>query len=235
MSRSNPTTKNPAVKFFSWAGSRGELVHWDKDESKEIVEKLPFTFMVLDELSTITGYSDEDSSGYWSNEVRNIKKDELIVKTGKGTKQTGKYDDLTDVRSKGAKYAKSVYIAYKDGNTLAIGNFKVFGSSLSAWIDLSKKADVYKTAVVITGKSDVQTKGKTEYYYPLFETTKVTDDTNKEAVELDRELQTYLSNYFSVKEADEENVAYPSLSGQVPLEAYDGMDLEAVDMGEIPF
>jgi hypothetical protein len=235
MSRSQPTVKNPATKFLSWAGGKGNLVHWDKEESKEIEEKLPFTFMVLDELTTIAGYSDEDQSGFWSNEVRSTTTDELTVRTSKGIREVGNYKDIKDsLKSRGAKYAKSVYIAYKDGDHLVMGNFKVYGAALTAWIDLSKKANVYNTAVVLKGKTE-EKKGATTYFVPVFETTTISDDTNKEAIALDVELQKYLSNYFAVKEADNENVAHPSLSGQVPIDAYDGLEEEPVDISNIPF
>lgn len=239
MSRSNPTTTNPATKFFSWAGGDGELVYYDKELEKRVVQKTPFEFMVLDELSTITGWCDEDESGYWSNEVRNIKKDELTVKTSKRTWSVDVYDNLADVRAKGAKYAKSVYIAYKDGTQLAIGNIKMSGAALTAWIEFTKKTDVYKCAVVLKGKSDVQTKGKTEYYLPVFESNKVSPDTNEHAVELDRELQEYLRVYFSVKESDNDKT-HGSLSDEVPLSAYDDGDMseadhEPVSLEDIPF
>lgn len=234
MSRSNPTTTNPARKFYSWAGSDGNLVYWDKDQEKEIKVTVPFEFMVLDQLSTITGWSDEDESRYWSNEVRDITNDELTVKTSKRTHAVAKYGDLTEVRAKGAKYAKSVYIAFKDGNELVIGNFKVYGAALTAWIDFTKKTDVYKCAVVLKGKSDVQTKGKTEYYLPVFEKKQVTPDTNEEAVRLDKELQDYLRAYFSLRNVDEETAKH-SLSDEVPVEVYDGAEpADETTISDIP-
>ena len=236
MSRSNPTIANPAVKFFNWAGADGELVYWDKEQEKRISQKLPFEFMVLDQLATIAGFSDEDQSGFWSNEVRNTKSDELTVKTGKGTRFTGLYADLASERDcKGAKYAKSVYIAFKDGNELVIGNIKVYGAALTAWIDFTKKTDVYKCAVVLKGKSDVQTKGKTEYYLPVLEKKEVSADTNEHAVELDRELQTYLRAYFSIRNVDEETAKH-SLSDEPPIESYDeGEPIPEEDLANIPF
>lgn len=231
MSRSNPTTKNPAVKFFSWSGSTGELVHYDKELEKRVSQKLPFTFIVLDELNTITGFSDEDTSSYWSNEVRNIKNDELIVKTSKGTRATGKYDELTEVRSKGAKYAKSVYIAYQDGGHKVIANFKVYGAALTSWIDFTKKANIYQVAVTVAGKEEAK-KGTTTYFTPVFESKTITQEENEEAVALDRELQTYLNQYFAIKEDDE--AERPSLSGQPPIEAY-ADEGEPISLENIPF
>lgn len=231
MSRSNPTTKNPAGKFLSWSGSKGELVYYDKEKEERVAEQLPFMFMVLDELNTITGFCEQDSSSYWSNEVRSIKNDELTVKTSAGTKQVGKYSELTEVRSKGAKYAKSVYIAYKENGSLVIGNFKVYGAALTAWIEFCRKADVYKSAVTLTG-SEEATKGTTKYFIPKFETIKISDETNAEAVELDKQLQTYLNQYFAYvpEEHEEAQTVAPAKDDVV----YDVSD-EPINLDDIPF
>jgi len=235
MSRSNPTTKNPAHKFLKWAGSKGELQHYDKEKQVNVSEKLPFTFLVLDELSTITGFNKPEKSNYWSNEVRNVKSEEFIVKTSTGTKATGLYNDLAGVRSKGAKYAKSIYIAYKEGDELVIGNFKAVGAALTAWIDFSKKTNVYKNAIKLVGKKEADDEDvKIKYFIPIFEASTIADETNQKAVELDRELQTYLNQYFSYKAVDNEPTE-DTVSTEEPVPEYpvDGID-EVYDMGDEP-
>ena len=201
MSRSNPTPTNPAKKFFKWSGSKGQLVYYDKEKQLEVEVKLPFSFLVLDQLATITGFCEQDASSYWSNEVRSIKKDELTVRTSKGTKQIGLYDDLADVRSKGAKYAKSVYIAYEEGDELVIGNIKASGAALTAWIELSNKHVVTNGKVVLKGSEEAK-KGTTVYYTPVFEWTHSDTTEDEVAVALDRELQVYLSQYLSAAQFD---------------------------------
>lgn len=196
MSRSNPTPTNPAKRFLSWKGSKGILVYWDKEKEAEVEVKLPFTFLVLDQLATITGYCEPDESSYWSNEVRSVGKEELTVKTSRGTKQVGLYKDLADVRSKGAKYAKSIYIAYFDGDEMVIGNIKASGAALTAWIEFSNKNVVANGKVTITGKEEAK-KGTTVYFTPVFEWSNSTSDDDQLAIELDKELQVYLSLYLS--------------------------------------
>lgn len=201
MSRSNPTPTNPAKRFFKWSGSKGKLVYYDKEKQVEVEVSLPFEFLVLDQLATITGYNEQDQSNYWSNEVRSVAKEELTVRTAKGTKEIGLYKDLTDVRSKGAKYAKSVYISYKDGDGFQLGNLKASGAALTAWIELSNKHQVENGKIVLTGAEEAK-KGATTYFVPLFE-WKNSDSTEDEvAIELDKELQVYLSQYLSVPKYD---------------------------------
>jgi hypothetical protein len=208
MSRSNPTPNNPAVRFLQWSGGtedKGKLTYWDKQAGERKTVELPFTFMVLDQLHTMGGFSDEDQSGYWSNEVRNLQEEDLIVRTRNGTKATGKYRDLGDVKSKGAKYAKSVYIAYKDEDTeqLVIGNIKLMGAALTAWIDFTRAFDVYKCGVTISG-ADEGKKGSVTYYIPKFDSHTVSRETNADAVVLDKELQQYLKTYLTEKRGTEE-------------------------------
>ena len=199
MSRSNPTPTNPANKFFTWKGSTGELVYYDKEKKENISVKLPFTFLVLDQLATVTGFAEQDQSSYWSNEVRNIVREELTVRTSAGTKQVGLYKDLADVRSKGAKYAKSIYISYKDGDEWVIGNIKASGAALTAWIELSNTCAVGNGKVTLTGSTEAK-KGTTKYFVPTFKWD--SSDTNEDeiAIELDKELQVYLSQYLAKRD-----------------------------------
>jgi hypothetical protein len=170
MSRSQPTPVNPAKKFFEWSGSTGDLSYYDREQKKKIAVDIPFEFMVLDQLATVTGFSDDDQSSYWSNELRNTKKQQFTVKTSKGIKETGLYENLTDVRSKGAKYTKSIYIAYKGeaDEGWVLGNLKVSGAAVRAWIDFSKTCAVMNGKVRLTGSTDGK-KGRVTFKIPTFE------------------------------------------------------------------
>lgn len=204
MSRSNPGLQNPALRYFKWRGSDGTLVHYDKEAGQEVVVKLPFEFLVLDQLATITGYCEQDGSGYWSNEVRSVAKEELTVRTSKGTKQAGLYKDLADVRSKGAKYAKSIYIAFDLDGEMVIGNLKASGAALTAWIELSNKCVPTNGKILLTGREEGK-KGATTYYTPTFEWKSSDKTEDDKAIALDKELQVYLSQYLSTALFNREN------------------------------
>src|SRR3990172_6961119 len=152
MSRSINTerTPNPAKEFFQWDSDTKGFKYWDKeaehktDKTKKganVLVPIPFNFLVLDTLHTITGFSDEKGFGIYSNEVRDLKKQRFVVKVGKETAIEGLYDDIKG-KVVGSKYAASVYIAFfdtKDGvKSLAIGNLKLTGASLGPWIDFCK-------------------------------------------------------------------------------------------------
>jgi len=200
MSRSQPTLTNPAKRFFRWSGSKGKLTYYDKEAQKEIEVAFPFTFLVLDQLATMTGFHEQDQSTYWSNEVRSVAKEEFTVRTSKGVKQTGLYKDLADVRAKGAKYAKSVYIAFYDKGELHLGNLKASGAALTAWIELGKRHAVEHGKVRLNG-AEAATKGATKYFVPTFEWDSSTSEEDSIAIELDKELQHYLGQYLNAARA----------------------------------
>lgn len=207
MSRSQPNLKNPATRFMQWRGGEeggGRVTWYDKETEEEKEVKLPFSFIVLDELNTIAGFSKKDRSGFWSNEVKNMSKEEFVVKTKSGTVAIGKYADISDeIKGKGAKYAKSVYIAFKDETgELVLGNIKFIGAALTAWINFNKKFDVYKCASAISGAKKEKT-GTNTYFTPIFDGQEVAEATEKAANELDSQLQAYLNTYFSSRPTEQ--------------------------------
>lgn len=207
MSRSNNVDLvNPAKMFFEWNGEKGHFRYWDKEAVVEGQEKpgknidvlLPFAFMALDSLSTIKGFSDADNSSFWSNEVRNVKTDEMIVRTKKGICAKGIYEKvIVDRNCNGAKYCQSVYIAYRTAkdNPMVIANIQLTGAALSSWIDFRKKnKNIFEGAIIVKGCVQGQ-KGKVVYQMPIFQKLAVTPQSEKDAIELDKELQKYLSAY----------------------------------------
>lgn len=202
MSRSNNTEIiNPAKRFLEWQGSTGKLKYFDKEKGEKgenVIVDLPFTFLVLDKLATIKGFSDADQSGFWSNEIRNIKTEPFTVRTKKGEVGTGLYKDvaIVNVLNQGACYSQSVYIAFYDQDKkLQIGNFQIHGSAIGSWIDFCKGRDIYKSAITIESATSAK-KGATNFFVPVYKSTPVSGETEAKAIELDKVLQEYLTAYF---------------------------------------
>ncbi len=201
MSRSSPQLTNPATHFIEWRS--GKLNYWSKEQEKAIDVPIPFKFLVLDQLHTITGYSDADESGFWSNECRSTK-DDFNVRTKRGTKYVGPYKDKQGIVQvpTGARYTKSVYIMYKENGTYILANLKLTGAALNAWIEFCGKHIVENGSVTLTGSTEGK-KGATTYQIPTFEYASSTDDEDKMAINMDKMLQTYLSQYLTAKPDDE--------------------------------
>lgn len=255
MSRSNNTEIiNPAKRYYEWVGSKGCLKYFDKErgEKGEIVEvPLPFSFLVLDKLSTIKGYSDADQSGFWSNEIRDIKKEPFTVRTKKGIVSTSLYEHLAPVLNQGACYCQSVYIAVKGDQGLEICNFQIHGSAIGEWINLCKGKDIYKYAVSIVGATPAK-KGATSYFIPQFKlSSNITPETEAEAVDLDRELQEYLASYFKRSSQQQKEQAievieagyedYTDINTQLSTDASKARQaaqanhVEEVEVSDLPF
>lgn len=217
MSRSNPNdaVKNPASRWFEWAGGMdgGFVRYYDKDSEKQVTlgdsqNGGKFVFILLDELATVKGWHDPSESGIFANEVRDTRQDTLVVRAFKGGElASGLYANIRDrIGAVGGYFVASCYIAYKDGENLRIGNIRFKGAALSAWMEFKKACSTKKDA---NGKSvkafyvdavkiegfEQQKKGGTTFRVPKFSLVPLSEESNKQAIALDAELQAYLADY----------------------------------------
>lgn len=213
MSRSNPTdgVRNPSTRWFEYAsGSDGGVVrYYDKEAKQDVTVGETFQFILLDELATVKGWHDASDSGIFANEVRDTKQDVMVVRSFKGGElASGVYSSIRDrVGAMGGHFVASCYIAYKDADSkLAIGNIGFKGAALNAWVEFKKAAGTkkdaagkpvrafYVDAVKITGFQE-GTKGRVTYRVPVFALAPISPESNAAAVELDKELQSFLDDY----------------------------------------
>lgn len=246
MSRSNPTLSSPVQRHFKWSAGDGHLVWWDKDAKQEVEVSLPFRTIVLDQLSAMTGWSETNSSGIWSNEIRNMKMDELVVRVKAGVLERGLYEHIKDkAKSQGAKYAASVYIAYRDtpDSPWTIGNIRLSGAAVSPWFELRKTLgvplDSAGIGIALTGSEYVEKNKTIKYYEPKFEMFPTTDADEAVVKKLDEALQKYLEVRLSRREDEREERAEnadPMGHGSLPVSSNDIEDLDKpIDLSEIPF
>jgi hypothetical protein len=242
MSRSNNVDQpNPAIRFFRWDGKNGGFNYWDKEKEETVKVPLPFRFMALDCLSTIKGYSDPDQSGYWSNEVRDIKKDTLTVRTKKGEFASGHYSEIKG--RGGMKFCQSVYVAIRDGNKLAIANLQLTGAALSSWIEFRKKDKKIYDGMIEVAETAEGKKGAVTYQMPVFKkmvnvgTPEQQASANRQATALDIELQKYLSGYF--KRTQDEVAAIHTTEAAPNEDDYSDIppeeEFQEVDNSDLPF
>lgn len=212
MSRSNNTELiNPAVKFFDWSGSDGELQYFDKslgEKGEKVSVELPFTFLILDRVYQVTGGIDDNNGylGFWSNSVKNLKTQKLTVKSKRGVEAQGFYEHIKGVT--GVKFMTGLYVAFKNDGELQIGYLKLKGAALTAWIEFTKQhRNLYEGAFQITG-SEKKKKGSNSYFEPTFSfNAKISPETEATAQQLDEQLQEYLTAYFAnagINEAEQE-------------------------------
>ena len=233
MSRSNNVElTSPCTKFFKWRSDDKCLSYFDKtigEKGENVKVPLPFTFLVLDVITTTGGYSDAEKAGVWSNEVKDVTKQELHVRAGRKHQFSGLYKDLKPkIEAIGGCYAQSVYIGYRnDKNELAIGNIQFSGASIGSWIDFRNKTKIYETACVIDGYKEDK-KGKVSYSFPTFKSKDISESTNAQALELDKELQDYLKLYFAKNNSVPSDL--PSREDNVPSANPETIDEPKVDV-----
>ncbi len=224
MSRSNPTetSNNPCTRWFEWAGGAdgGFVRYYNKDASASVNVGEKFAFLLLDELAAVKGWHDPSDSGIYSNEVRDTRQDVLVVKSFKGGElASGLYAKIRDrVGNLGGHFQASCYIAYKDGEDYKLGNLGFKGASLMAWMDFKKKAGrkdgrpaYYVDAIRINGH-DEGTKGRVVYRVPRFTLAAGSEDTNEKAIALDRDLQSFLSEYLKRARVDQAETTKESVA-----------------------
>lgn len=196
MSRSNPQiTQNPSTLWLEWNGQDGKLKYYDKSLEENVDVDLPFTFLFLDQLSKVSGWNDAAERSIYSNEVKNLNRETLTVRTsGSNVLAQGFYSEIkNDVKAQGGYYLASIYIAYKD-DELKIGNIGLKGAALSAWMEFMKKNQklVHEKAVKMDVHPEIFKKGSIEYRVPKFKVVETTPETDETAKELDKILQEYV-------------------------------------------
>ena len=187
---------NPASKFIDWKSNDKCFSYYDKETKENVSLPLPFKFLVLDELHTIKGWNDATQSAIYSNEVKWISKDELIVKPFKGNEiAKGLYKDIKEkVKSAGAHYVKSVYCMLEDGS---IANLQLKGAACQSYGDFTAKtrSRLSDEWVEVSSASEGK-KGAVKYTTPEFKFQKCLSDSEADlADEAFNTLEAYLKTY----------------------------------------
>lgn len=244
MSRSNPNENglpNPAKRWFQWNGENGVIRYYDKEREETIEVGSDFTFLLLDQLASVRGWHDPSESGIFSNEVKDTRKDPLVVKSFKGGPiAEGLYKDIKDrINSEGGQFVASCYIAFKgDDGALTIGNIGFKGAALREWMDFTKqhRAELLKKAVRIEGFTEGK-KGRVVFRTPNLRIVDTSPETDKAATALDRELQDFLTVYLQRNTLKQAESAAKHVSDEEMGGGYDGGEpiMEPITDDDIPF
>jgi hypothetical protein len=181
---------------LKWKSNDKCFEYWDKEEKKNVTVSLPFKFLVLDEMHTISGWNDATSSGIYSNEVKYISKEVMTVKPFKGNEiARGLYKDIKEkVNAAGGHYMKSIYIMLEDGT---IANIQLKGSAVQAWGEFTQKsrARLSDEWVEVSSAREGK-KGAVKFYVPEFKYNKsLTEKESGQADLVFNVLEAYLKAY----------------------------------------
>lgn len=210
---SQPQT-NPATKFVEWKSNNKCFNYYDKDKKENVSLELPFKFLVLDELHTIKGWNDASESSIYSNEVKFISRDEMVVKPFKGNEiAKGLYKDIKErVKSAGGHYVKSVYCMLEDGS---IANLQLKGAACQSYGDFTAKTrSRLMDEWVVVVKAVEGKKGAVKYTTPGFAFDKSLSESEADlADEAYNVLEAYLKTYLA--KAEPINAIVPSDADEV--------------------
>lgn len=218
---------NPAKKWLEWKGSKdqGFFQYYDKDEGENIEVKDKMRFLVLEEFHAVGGWSDDEESGIYSNEVLFIGKEPLKVKTYSGKEiAEGLYKEIRNtVSDAGGKYKKKIY-AVMNGEIVVI---ELHGAATQSWGDFTKKDHRrLKEEWVTVEKVEERKKGAIKYKVPIFQFDKsMSDEELAEVTELAQPLIEYLEGKNGSTEqtsaSDIEVKAEEVIPEEIPMEDLD--------------
>lgn len=201
--------KNPSTQFLEWKSKDKCFSYYDKEGMLNVNIALPLKFVVLEELSTIKGWSDSNASGIYSNEVKFLSTQELTVKPFKGNPiAKGLYSEIKDVvKMAGGHYVKSVYIMLENGK---LANIQLKGSAVQAWGEFTKaNRNKLTTNWTVIDKAIAGKKGSVTYSTPNAVLGDVLDAEGESHADLAyNTLEAYLNVYLAkpvvAEEAEEE-------------------------------
>ena len=216
LKREVQTSVNPTSKFLEWKSNNKSFSFFDKDNKQNVEVKLPLTFMVLEEYHKISGFSDSDQTGIYSNEVLQIGTEEMEVKTFKGRIiAKGLYKDIKGaVNAAGGNYHKSIYAVTNEWELI---NISLKGACVSQWSQFVEKGAWKRLAdewVSIESAEDHQ-KGMVKYSTPNFAfNISLSDAEYKNVEEKATLLQEYMNKYFK-KDVEVEVVSEELATGNI--------------------
>jgi hypothetical protein len=160
-------------------------------------------------------------SGAWSNEVSNLKTEEMTVmyKDNGDFKvlKSGMYADIVEeMKSNGVKYHKVIYAMVTDSEDIATGvvcRILLKGAGAGAWFKLS--SDDKKQQITLTGAEDGQT-GAVKYKIPVFSSSPVSEEADVLAEVAYDKVEAYLQSRVEASPAPV----------QAPSEAPEGDDTD---------
>ena len=202
MSRTRSTntgSSNPSAKFIEWKSSKKAWTYYDKELEKEV--EIPFdglAFIVLDELNTVKGYDKATKKGMWSNEVRNVTKEEFCVRWKDGVVIEGLWNDIKG-KDRRLSFTKSVYVMAKGGDGYELVNLQLRGGAMGKWFDFTKENDVNGN-LVISATSLIEDGENTFPGFAVVSKT-LSAEASAQADKMDEKLQVYLDSYFGSEQA----------------------------------
>lgn len=186
---------SPVQYKIKFKGDVGQWSYWDKELGEEVILD-SLDFIVLDMLSSITGWDDESENNIYSNLFRTTK-DEVSVKADGKEIFKGTYaEDKAKIKELGGKFTSNIFaLAMINGDYTPV-RIELVGSSIWNWSEFLNehgRTNIYQYIVTAT-KGEQQKKGAVKFYTPVFTFVKADDDLCSQADEFTaQKLDPYIN------------------------------------------
>ena len=188
MSFAKPKAEKPFTKTIKWKGSDGGRFEFYDGETNQPIEIE--TFIVLEELYSISGYNEEKKMGVWSNEVEHLKRNKMDVRLGSDIVASGLYGDIKGkIKDLGGGFTFAIY-ALIDGQMV---RFLLAGSGRRGWFEKAFSPIQKQCGVKYVGSTEDQN-GAVKFNVPKFEPHELTREEHDQAVEACGVLETWLNS-----------------------------------------
>lgn len=147
---------NPSQYFLEWDSEKNCFCYYSKEEQERKPFPLPFKFLALKFMNTITGFNEDTKQGIYANEVSDTRIEHFRVSYRDGSSlASGLYSDIKDeVNHFGGRFTRSIYaitpkgkianIRIKGGQMLNFGVIEKFGNR---WRDEWIEVKSYETKI----------------------------------------------------------------------------------------
>tara|TARA_R110002020_G_scaffold134759_1_gene300940 strand:- start:241 stop:933 length:693 start_codon:yes stop_codon:yes gene_type:complete len=200
LNKTEKTSTNPAVNFLEWKSEKKCFQYYDKEKAENVEVHLPLKIKFLEDFHTIKGFSDSESTGIYSNEIKFTSKDVLNVKTFSGKEiASGLYNDIRlKIIDAGGKYHKSIYCILNG----EIVNISIKGSVVSAFslfssgdkkMNIQGNSNRFESHFIEINDFKEMKKGATKYTVPNFTIGK---SYSKKDLELAKDNYSVIVEYF---------------------------------------
>ena len=191
--------------FIEWSSIGKCWKTYNKDTKENVNLPMNVPFILLDQLTTVTGFNEKANKSMYGTEVKDLK-DPIKVFLDGNVLGNAPWTELKET-VRDIKFAKSVYAMAKIDGEFQLVCFKIAGCALS-WFDFVEEVGLPTLegdAVIAVTSTEEDKKGATAFNRPKFAVvkTELSDEAAKQADEADEALQAYLKDYLNQSDEPE--------------------------------
>jgi hypothetical protein len=213
---------DPSLLTIQWAGDKdaGHLKAYDKATKEKIKKLEPVSFTILKERNCIDGYLASKGCGARSNEVVDLRTDEMTINYWVDGKpqlfSKGLYKDIKgEASDAGLKYHRAIYAMVTESSEIEAGvvvKIMLKGAGARSWFKASKEKDM--SGVISFGEPTDDQNGAVKFKVPSFDVSKLNPEHSELAEVAFDKVEAYLKS----------RVPAPQAPAQAPSEAPEGDD-----------